>query len=391
MKVYRTNRFEKALFVGVATYILLLTLETVLSAPLRQISSMLAFALLKIANIDIQLNGTVLSTKELVFVWSGSSVMRGILVLGAISAILFTQWSRRGFLLSCFGLLSLTLCTNAVRIVILTIIGISSGRAVEGLTHDLISIFTVFISLFIFLFIIKELPSRSTWQSRSYSRNYFTVSLYVIIFLPFAITCLSAWKNSPLDRFSFIFFITGASMMAYLWRSLPCVSISGKRPRSYYLVSQLLILAALFWGFDVIWSLAFISLLVVFCLDSCGVLRKFIPAILVLSLSLPVSSYVINAVFTASGLEGRALTVTWLIKLLIILVCLFLVFNKSRLDLSQKTLKLRLENHSRGLLWLALLWPIFLSPSYVVGDWVEESQKRPTYLMKIYSDDGHTC
>ena len=299
MKVYRTNRFEKALFVGVATYILLLTLETVLSAPLRQISSMLAFALLKIANIDIQLNGTVLSTKELVFVWSGSSVMRGILVLGAISAILFTQWSRRGFLLSCFGLLSLTLCTNAVRIVILTIIGISSGRAVEGLTHDLISIFTVFISLFIFLFIIKELPSRSTWQSRSYSRNYFTVSLYVIIFLPFAITCLSAWKNSPLDRFSFIFFITGASMMAYLWRSLPCVSISGKRPRSYYLVSQLLILAALFWGFDVIWSLAFISLLVVFCLDSCGVLRKFIPAILVLSLSLPVSSYVINAAFTA--------------------------------------------------------------------------------------------
>jgi exosortase/archaeosortase family protein len=391
MKVYKTNKFQQALFVGGASYILLLTLEPILSIPLRQISSMLAFVLLKIGSVDIQFNGTILSTKEFMFVCNGSVVMRGVLVLGAISAILFTQWSRRGFLLSCSGLLLLSLCTNAVRIVILIAIEISSGVAVEGLTHDLISLFTLFTSLVIFLFIIKKVPSRSTWQLRSYSRNYFTISLYIIIFLPFAITCLSAWKNSPLDRFAFIFFIIGVSMMAYLWRSLPCGSVSGKRPRSYYLLSQLLILAALFWGFHALWSLAFISLLLVFCLDSCGVLRKFIPAILVLSLSLPVSSDVINAVFTASDLGGSALTVTWLTKMLIILICLFLVFNKSRLDLSQKVLKLRLENHSRGLLWLALLWIIFLSPSYVIEGWIEENQKRPTYLMKVYSNDDHTC
>jgi len=334
--------FDKRQFVvSVALAALFLFLFSIFSdlfsVRLREISSILAAAILKAFTFPVTREGTILSLAEMRFdvvpACSGSNTLQALIAFGILWCGLHPRLGLGKRLAAMLFIVPIALAANGVRVAMLAGAGFLMDRRIEvGFLHNAVGVIGFLAALGGF-FLVTELLVRRRSESRRMSLPEMSLRLSGIllffVFLPFLMKCLGDWKGNiynRLDLYGYVFFFSGLAAYIIYWKRRPddtrfagtgsLLFITALAPMAYSLirtpnhyvtgVSFLLVLFALavtFKGFR---------------FAACTV-----PFLIVIGLGYPKVTAFLNGVFGLDGINGALvlkttaalalITATWLL------------------------------------------------------------------------------
>ncbi|MDD7986131.1 EpsI family protein [Lentisphaera marina] len=405
----RKKQVVGALSSGALMYLLLSICEPILNFPLRQFSSNFSYAFLQLFIEDISLSGTIISSHGIKFdvvpACSGSSTLKYILTFGTILCVM----SRKICLKNCFyyllTLVLMALCFNSLRISTLIILGIYNDAPIEGALHSVVGLIWFFVSMMSIHFFmgLKELSSNDTQEKKQGFRKELVIALcYLTLFYPFFSDTLDAWLDSPLDKFSWVFFILALYLVRLTSKNLTYKSSFINGGLIAFNHVQVMIITALFFDMNTLWMMAFLFLLSAYLIQYKGLknLYLFIPAFVVLSCAFPASTYVIATYMPL----GSSYQVDPLVIKLLISVLMFAIYYsirpKEKVDVPRFEALSRIK-HSYLLIVIYAAFSLVLTseksefkqayPSYVIGPWTGEKRDVPAYLINFFENGNVIC
>ncbi|MFH0910773.1 MAG: exosortase C-terminal domain/associated protein EpsI [Planctomycetota bacterium] len=209
-----------------AAVLLLSYLDPFLAHPLRLISSVLAEALLRIAQFPVLREGTLLKTGEFVYdvvpACSGSNTLRVLLGLGIFRCGMDGRLSllRKGLCALCA--VPIALLANGARVASLVAASDLLAEPVEeGLLHTLIGLAGFALAMLGFLAAAEAMARRSTPARPGDIWKWIALgAILALLFAPFLARCAETWQGRAFDRFDrFGFLFLLAALIAALLRA----------------------------------------------------------------------------------------------------------------------------------------------------------------------------
>ncbi len=217
---------------GIASLVFLIfpVLSEAYELQLREISAWMAELCLRIGQMDVSRQGTILSlpgmTFDIIPACSGSKMLRTLIFVGILWSGIHPYISPVNKLVATVLAAAIALLANGLRLTLLISLSYMKGEVIsEGLLHDLIGLSAFAIALPGF-FIVTEMLARkkshdATDASPSSNMLAFTLVLTGMAYLPFISACIIAWLGTvynQFDTFGYIFFLIGAIGWAASWR-----------------------------------------------------------------------------------------------------------------------------------------------------------------------------
>lgn len=218
----------------VATLIFLIfpILGEMYELPLREFSAWMAELCLRIVNMDVSRQGTILSlpgmTFDIIPACSGSEMIRTLIFVGILWSGLHPNIPPLRKILSTVLAAAVALIANGIRLTLLLGCSFIRGEVIEeGLLHSLIGMSAFAIALPSFFVITELLAPREKVHDSGDTSKYssmlaFTVIITGIAYLPVLSACIIAWKGTvynEYDQFGYLFFIIAALGWIIAWRS----------------------------------------------------------------------------------------------------------------------------------------------------------------------------
>jgi EpsI family protein len=405
-KMTNKPHLAAALTCAVLMYVILSICEPILSFPLRQFSSHFSYGLLQFFINDIDLNGTIISSHGINFdvvpACSGSSTLKYILSFGTVLCVMSKKNSLRNLFFSFVSLIFLALCFNSLRISSLIILGIINSAPVEGAMHSLIGLiwFSIsMLSIHAFLKLSLSKVSHLPPRKKMLFKEAFIAFVYLMIFYPFLADTVLAWMDSPLDKFSWIFFLESLYMFKLISSKIEVKSTNAKIDKGCFWGVQIMIIIALFFDLNALWFIAFSMLLATYLIQLKGLAHSylFLPAFVVLFCAFPVSSYLISTYVPSSYLQTNPIITKLLITTLMVIIYLSSKFDRPR----TKNHDFCRIKHSYCLLMIYAISSLMLHskestkasnyPSYIIGPWTGAKQTMPAYLINFFENGEVIC
>lgn len=227
-----SNISRIALPLGIAALIFIVfpVLSEAYELQLREFSAWTAEVCLRIGQMEVTRQGTILSlpgmTFDIIPACSGSKMLRTLIFVGILWGGIHPFISPVNKLVATVLAAGIALLANGLRLTLLLSLSYMKGEVIaEGLLHDLIGLSAFAIALPGF-FIVTELLARkesndATDASPSSNMLAFTLVLTGMAYLPVISACIIAWRGAvynQFDTFGYIFFLIGAIGWVASWK-----------------------------------------------------------------------------------------------------------------------------------------------------------------------------
>ena len=341
MSEQKNQQLVPAVAAALIIYILLSYIEGFISLPLREASSYLSYLILNLANIGIEQNGTMLSTPRMNFdvvpACSGSTTLKVMIFSGIIWANLQIHFSKSYKLLISLSVIPISLFANALRLSFLVLIGHHSYTPVTGILHEITGVAAFLGAFGMMIWQTKFLSSKSHPVSKeSYNEaSVIVILLAAIYYLPTVAWIYNGWIHSPLDKFGYLFFLVAALFLTFKLKHSNIKEDNSSKLVATFLVMHFLIEIILhFTGINILRALNMLCLGGIFIYAYWGKkqLIHCLPYILIMALSFPTISFMINKILTnvTSTNIATALVTKTVLTLLLIVAAKYLKTDSSR-------------------------------------------------------------
>ena len=197
-------------------------LDDHLALPLRELSSVIAGWVLDLARYPIERTGTIIATDRFRFdvvpACSGSSTLRTLVSVGIAWALLHPGLGGWRRWVAAAAAVPLAILTNGIRVAALVAIADARLAPVEGMLHEFIGLCTFAVALGSFFLIAEGLARDSRSVPAGPGARWLGAGLLTILLTAPALLAMgSAWYNSPLDHFGWIFLVLGCGLGWWLW------------------------------------------------------------------------------------------------------------------------------------------------------------------------------
>lgn len=324
--------------------------DGLLGYPLRLVSSYVALSFLKLAGIDVDLDGFLLLSGDFEFeitdLCSGYKTLQA-LIATAVFLCAFSNKLKFVSRVFCFIIsVAFAILANGLRVFIIAYISLKSAQPLlaDSTGHIVTGSATYLITVFVLYRFIRWLEEKTTHKSSpgESSRILFYFIMLCVVFAPFieqSIQMLFSSEWDPYRPYSVIFMV--ASIVVYAW--IIIAFRKGELSRFYSVLSAVLIISSLFTacfarfvGINSIQGIAFVFFLFAVLLAAKGkkVLPLAVPILFVFAMGLPRSDMLIKSgllTFSISNLSDLSLLSIKLVIAVMILTSFVFAYVKGPL------------------------------------------------------------
>lgn len=196
------------------------------AVPLRELSSILAQALLDVVGFPITRQGTILSTPRATFdvvpACSGSTTLQVLLFFAIVWCGVHPRLTLARRAVAILLAVPLAILANAVRVSALVAGGHFLGREIGGFFHALAGLAAFALAMLGCFALTQRLATKSNGPAvPDRALSWILVGLLVFLSLPFITWCLEHWGGRSIDQFGFVFAATAAAVAAWRWKGAP--------------------------------------------------------------------------------------------------------------------------------------------------------------------------
>lgn len=316
-----------------AAYLSLSVLNDFFAQPLRELSSVIAYYVLKLFSFPVIRMGTILETPNLRFdvipACNGSSTLKVLMALGIFWSGTYKNLSFLKRVFCSIMSIPIALIINGFRVGALVALSHIFGEPIaEGPLHNIVGLTGFSIALLLF-FTLTEAIAKSDFLNKSLLEKHKWWMLHVImglIYMPFLITCFVTWRGREFDSFDqigYLFWLVFIFITKHTWKKHPGPLQPSKKNIGVLLFYLCLSLSVISFFIDLKYLLG-ISLMV-YLLSLVWMQRGWRPAIAfmpllgIFYLGFPKITLQINA-FTSKILGISSWDFGWFVRLLLLLL-----------------------------------------------------------------------